>query len=60
LFILCERLFKILSCEEVYKSIKDLFIYRGDKPVRSIALIGVLRGKWSVLVLITIVLVAGF
>jgi hypothetical protein len=45
LFIFYKKLPKILSCEEAYKSIKDLFIYEGDKPARGVTLVGVLRGK---------------
>ncbi|KAF4632609.1 hypothetical protein G7Y89_g5520 [Cudoniella acicularis] len=37
LFILYERLPKILSFEEVYRSIENLFIYRGDEPTRGVA-----------------------
>jgi hypothetical protein len=59
-FIFCERLPKIPSCEEACRSIEDLFTYGGDEPARGIALVGVPRGKWSVLVLIAAALVAGF
>jgi hypothetical protein len=60
LFILCERLPKIPNCEEACRSIEDLFTYGGDEPARGVAPVGVPRGKWSVLVLISAALVAGF
>lgn len=60
LFILYKRLRKIPSYEEVYRSIKDLLIYRGNESTCNITLISVLRSKQSVLVLIIVILVAGF
>ena len=45
LFILCEKLFRLLSYSKAGDNIKDVFIYKGNKPIVSFASVRITRDK---------------